>query len=111
MHLYISVLPRYLLWYRGGSSFIVKHISGYFNHIKEESKIGHSSEAAGENTVCMYVYTSLQVLAGYPHNGQERGEHLLLCMRAVVPNLHEELVDLWDAVIPKLLSYLTGTCT
>ena len=57
----------------------------------------------------MYLYTSLQVLAGHPHNGQERGEHLLLCMRAVVPNLHEELVDLWDAVIPKLLSYLTGT--
>lgn len=51
----------------------------------------------------------LQVLAGYPHNGQERGEHVLNCMKAVVPILHEDLVDLWDAVIPKLLSYLTGT--
>ena len=59
-------------------------------------------------------YTSplcvLQVLAGHPHNGQGRGEHVLNCMKAVVPNLHEDLVDLWDAVIPKLLSYLSGMC-
>lgn len=57
--------------------------------------------------VCVHL---LQVLAGYPHNGQERGEHVLNCMKAVVPILHEDLVDLWDAVIPKLLSYLTGRC-
>ena len=50
----------------------------------------------------------LQVLAGHPHNGEGRGEHVLNCMKAVVPNLHEDLVDLWDAVIPKLLSYLSG---
>jgi hypothetical protein len=48
----------------------------------------------------------LIVLAGHPHNGQGRGEHILNCMTALVPNLHEDLVDLWDAVIPKLLSYL-----
>ncbi|CAI8027044.1 Maestro heat-like repeat-containing protein family member 1 [Geodia barretti] len=48
----------------------------------------------------------LIVLAGHPHNGQGRGEHILHCMTALVPNLHEDLVDLWDAVIPKLLSYL-----
>ena len=29
-------------------------------------------------------------------------------MKALVPNLQEELVELWDAVIPKLLSYLSG---
>lgn len=52
----------------------------------------------------------LQVLAGHPHNGEGRGEHVLNCMKAVVPNLHEDLVDLWDAVIPKLLSYLSGMC-
>lgn len=51
-----------------------------------------------------------QVMAGHPHNGQERGEHVLNCMTAIVPNLHEDLVDLWDAVIPKLLSYLNGNC-
>jgi hypothetical protein len=49
----------------------------------------------------------LIVLAGHPHNGDARGEHVLNCMKAVVPNLHEDLVDLWDAVIPKLLSYLS----
>lgn len=55
--------------------------------------------------VCVYV--SVKVLAGYPHNGG-RGEHVLNCMTALVPNLHEDLVDLWDAVVPKLLSYLCG---
>ena len=34
---------------------------------------------------------------------------MLACMRALVPNLHEDLVDLWDAAIPKLLTSLTGT--
>ena len=33
---------------------------------------------------------------------------MLACMRALVPNLHEDLVDLWDAAIPKLLTSLTG---
>ena len=51
----------------------------------------------------------LKVWAGHPHNGQGRGEHVLNCMTAVVPNLHDDLVDLWDAVVPKLLSYLSGT--
>ena len=32
-------------------------------------------------------------------------------MRALVPNLHEDLVDLWDAAIPKLLGSLTGMST
>lgn len=36
---------------------------------------------------------------------------MLACMRALVPNLHEDLVDLWDAAIPKLLASLTGMST
>ena len=48
------------------------------------------------------------MLAGNPRNGQERGEHVVNCMKALVPILHERLVDLWDAVVPKLLSYLSG---
>ena len=36
---------------------------------------------------------------------------MLACMRALVPNLHEDLVDLWDAAIPKLLGSLTGMST
>ncbi len=50
----------------------------------------------------------LFVLAGYPMNGRKRGEHVLACMKALCPNLKEELVELWDMVIPKLLSYLQG---
>lgn len=57
---------------------------------------------------CHFLFSLLQVLSGHPHNGQERGEHVLACMRALVPNLHEDLVGLWEAAIPKLLTSLTG---
>lgn len=50
----------------------------------------------------------LFVLAGYPMNGRKRGEHVLTLMKALCPNIKEELVELWDMVIPKLLSYLHG---
>lgn len=50
----------------------------------------------------------LFILAGYPHKGMKRGEHVLTCMKALCPNLKEELVELWDMVLPKLLSYLHG---
>lgn len=50
----------------------------------------------------------LFVLAGYPHNGRNRGEHVLTSMQALCPNIKEELIELWDMVIPKLLSYLHG---
>ena len=50
----------------------------------------------------------LFVLAGYPLNGRKRGEHVLNSMKALCPNLKEELVELWEMVLPKLLSYLQG---
>jgi len=49
------------------------------------------------------------VLAGYPQNGRKRGEHVLMCMQVLCPNMKEELVELWNMVVPKLLSYLQGT--
>lgn len=51
----------------------------------------------------------LFVLAGHPHNGRNRGEHILTSMKVLCSNLKEELVELWDVVVPKLLSYLHGT--
>ena len=51
-------------------------------------------------------------MCGNPHEGRGRGEYVLTAMKALSPNLREELVDLWDAVIPKLLTYLSGElCT
>ena len=47
-------------------------------------------------------------MCGNPHDGGGRGEHVLSAMKALSPNLREELVELWDAVIPKLLAYLSG---
>jgi len=51
----------------------------------------------------------MQVLAGRPLNGRERGVHVLNLMKGLSPNLHENLVELWDIVIPKLVQYLEGT--
>ncbi|XP_012944683.1 maestro heat-like repeat-containing protein family member 1 isoform X2 [Aplysia californica] len=48
----------------------------------------------------------LMVLAGRPRNGRERGIHVLNLMKGLSPNLHDGIVGLWDAVIPKLISYL-----
>ncbi|KAL3859489.1 hypothetical protein ACJMK2_009708 [Sinanodonta woodiana] len=48
----------------------------------------------------------LMVLAGRPQGGRGRGVHVLQLMQGLSPNLHEHLVELWDTVIPKLISYL-----
>ena len=49
-------------------------------------------------------------MSGNPLNGRKRGEHVISCMASLVPNIHEDIVDLWDAVTPKLLTYLNGQC-
>ena len=58
---------------------------------------------------CIYLF--YKVLVGHPMNGRQRGEHLLQCMLSLAPNIHEDLVGLWDAVIPKLLTHLSGKLT
>ncbi|KAH9515723.1 Maestro heat-like repeat-containing protein member 1 [Bulinus truncatus] len=54
------------------------------------------------------IIARLMVLVGHPNNGRERGVHILNLMKNISPNLHENIVGLWDAVIPKLISYLKG---
>ena len=51
---------------------------------------------------------SWQVMCGNPLNGRKRGEHVIGCMASLAPNIHDDIVDLWDAVTPKLLTYLNG---
>ena len=53
------------------------------------------------------IISSLLALLGRPLKAG-RGEHILNCLQALVPLLQEEFVELWDAVIPKLLRYLNG---
>ena len=48
----------------------------------------------------------LLVMAGHPSNGQSRGEHVLACLRTLGPNIKDDVVSLWDNVIPKLQSYI-----
>ena len=50
----------------------------------------------------------LMVLAGRPQNGRGRGIHVLTLMQGLSPNLNENIVELWDTVIPKLVQYLEG---
>ncbi|KAL4234897.1 Mroh1p [Mactra antiquata] len=52
------------------------------------------------------VIARLMTLAGHPQNGRNRGVHILNLMKALSPNLHDGLVELWDTVIPKLVQYL-----
>ena len=47
-------------------------------------------------------------MAGRPLNGRSRGKHVLAAMKALSPNLHESLVEIWDTVIPKLTQFLDG---
>lgn len=47
-------------------------------------------------------------MAGHTDDGHSRAEHVLTCMKVLGPNIREEVVAMWDSVIPKLLSYLTG---
>ena len=58
------------------------------------------------------MFARLLVLAGVPTKPCEgpselRGVHVLKLMKALSPNIHEDLVSLWDAVIPKLITQLT----
>ena len=48
------------------------------------------------------------MLAGRPNNGRERGVYVLNLMKDLSPNLHDDLIQLWDTVIPKLIQYLEG---
>ncbi|XP_060572841.1 maestro heat-like repeat-containing protein family member 1, partial [Ruditapes philippinarum] len=52
------------------------------------------------------VIARLVTLAGRPQNGRQRGVHVLNLMKGLSPNLHDNLVELWDTVIPKLVQYL-----
>eukprot|EP00058_Branchiostoma_floridae_P019456 XP_002604946.1 hypothetical protein BRAFLDRAFT_77203 [Branchiostoma floridae] len=52
------------------------------------------------------MISRLVVMAGQPHAGGGRGQHILLLMKGLSPNLNPDLVDLWDAVIPKLIQFL-----
>lgn len=50
-------------------------------------------------------------MAGYPFGSGGRGVHVLNLLMALGLNLHENVVELWDAIIPKLTQFLEGvTC-
>lgn len=64
---------------------------------------------------CFYVsrrlYIHFQIMSGYPHQGRNRGLHVLQAMKVLCPLINENLVELWDKVVPKLISYITGRYT
>lgn len=47
-------------------------------------------------------------MLGNPQVGRARAENILNCLQSLIPLLNDDLTELWDAVIPKLLSYLDG---
>ena len=58
-----------------------------------------------QNTI---VYLCFKVMAGRPQNGRNRGTHVLSAMKALSPNINENVVEIWDTVIPKLVQFLEG---
>ncbi|PIK34373.1 putative maestro heat-like repeat-containing protein family member 1, partial [Apostichopus japonicus] len=48
----------------------------------------------------------LMVGAGLPMNGRGRGIYCLNLLQSLSPNIHDNIVDMWDTVIPKLVQYL-----
>jgi hypothetical protein len=54
------------------------------------------------------ILTRLIVLCGVPLNGKNRGFNVLNLMKHLTPNLDSSIVDLWDSVVPKLITNLEG---
>ncbi|XP_072169220.1 maestro heat-like repeat-containing protein family member 1 [Diadema setosum] len=52
------------------------------------------------------IISRLMVLAGRPDNGRKRGVHVLRLLEGLGPILNENIADMWDTVIPKLIQYL-----
>lgn len=51
------------------------------------------------------ILARLLVVAGHPIH-RNRGAEALALLQALSVNIHEEVEDLWDDVIPKLIGYL-----
>lgn len=51
------------------------------------------------------ILARLLVVAGHPLH-RKRGVEALLLLQALSVNIHEEVEDLWDDVIPKMIAYL-----
>ncbi|XP_077869460.1 maestro heat-like repeat-containing protein family member 1 [Saccoglossus kowalevskii] len=51
------------------------------------------------------IIARLMVMAGRPLKGR-RGINVIKAMQALAPNLHDNLVELWDTITPKLILYL-----
>ena len=52
------------------------------------------------------LVSRMMVMAGHPTSGGGRGIHVLRFLLAMSPNIHPDIVELWDTVIPKLTTYL-----
>lgn len=52
------------------------------------------------------VLARLLIMAGHPLVGKERGIHVLGLLKDMSPNIHSDIEELWDTVIPKLIEYI-----
>ncbi|OWF48217.1 Maestro heat-like repeat-containing protein family member 1 [Mizuhopecten yessoensis] len=94
--------------YTEAAGVLCKCLSHLSNKKREENaddyEIDYETQANVPKPPVMIA--RLMVLAGRPTNGRDRGVHVLMTMKGLVPNLDENLVDLWDTVIPKLIQFL-----
>ncbi|XP_060075327.1 maestro heat-like repeat-containing protein family member 1 isoform X2 [Ylistrum balloti] len=94
--------------YTEAAGVLCKCLAHLSNKKREENaddyEIDYETQANVPKTPVLIA--RLMVLAGRPTNGRDRGVHVLMTMKGLVPNLDESLVDLWDTVIPKLIQFL-----
>ncbi|KAJ8303306.1 hypothetical protein KUTeg_019702 [Tegillarca granosa] len=94
--------------YTESAGVVCKCISHIANKKREEKSEDYEIDYEAQANIPKppVLIARLVVLAGRPTNGRERGQHVLSTMKGLSPNLNENIVELWDTVIPKLLQYL-----
>jgi hypothetical protein len=110
-----SVLWPYLLEFIGpvqyieASSILTRSIAAIAGKKREENADDYDVdfEALVNLPKPTRIVSFLLVLLVNP-SIDDRGEYILQCLKAVIPVIQEELVDWWDAAIPKLISHYTG---
>ena len=90
------------------------HLCKNLAHISEIKRSSNAPDFMIKFNECVNLPKPLEMLArlivlsGTPLVEKNRGHSVLLLMKQMSPNLHPNIVELWDNVIPKLILNLEG---
>ena len=90
------------------------HVCKALAHISEIKRSTNEPEFTINFNECINLPKPFEILArlivmsGTPLTEKNRGLNVLLLMKQISPNLHPNIVELWDNVVPKLIVNLEG---